>query len=372
MPTATTAAREIALTRQPRFPFERALLALALFTLIATPVLLFGLVLPSDPERQQIALSKLVSDPRLYLLLATLPLCLYVPWRLRHHESLRLNDRSIYYTPPFSWWPKAAFAIAWQDLDRAELAPACGAFATPMFELRLHSKGRCHRLHPLQWFALQITWQQHMARRGFRRRDPASAFATSELGRQLVARGIAVSTPQRVHSGFDLFANSASKAVVITLLLLLCYALIDAVLVQQRFLDFSPVPLLALLTILGGAGAIAILFRAQVPLAESAGVGLLFGLAFSAASYPGLLRLNQCTDWNGGETTPYVRQADGRFVAAPLPVIEVEALEPFWDQVATGQRYPFTLYCGSLGVCQLDEAPVNDDMREFYRQRDNR
>ncbi|NQD36559.1 hypothetical protein HPT27_05945 [Permianibacter sp. IMCC34836] len=361
----------ITLTRNPTFPFERLIWGLVLFFLLTAPVLVWLLLPTHDDAILPTLGARLLREPRLYFsLVATLAGFVWHQ-RTRHREQLRLDERGIHYTPPFSWWPQRGFSFTWSEIESLQLLPFSRYQRGAIPVLQIQTKNQTRKIWPLLWFPSELSWAEHRQRQRIRRgTDLAQAFAGCALAKQLTALGQSVHVQPGKTAGFDLFGNRASRAAVLVMFALLTYALADAMLAQQRYLAFTPWPLLGLFGVLAAVSMTILLRRFAVPLLEAIAVAALFAGALGLAGYSGLLRLNQFSDWDGSETVSYVRQANGLFSATGFPAIEVDALEPYWQQYPNGQHYSFSLYRGSLGFWQLDEAPVNAQMRAFYRARD--
>ena len=93
------------------------------------------------------------------------------------------------------------------------------------------------------------------------------------------------------------------------------------------------------------------------------------GCALAAALYPGLLRVNQLTDRGGLVSHRYALQADLSLkpVEDGLPVLRFPRYADYWAHFARGSLHEFALRRGGLGFYQVDMAPVNEDMRAWYR-----
>ena len=359
------------LTRQPRLPFERVFLALLIGMMVAVPLIFLTGLVWQDPATPARLLEKLQRDPRLYVLPLVMLGVFYWQWRLRHHEQLRVDAQGIQYTPPFHWWRRPAFRLKWSELDQLELLPPARGYPVIATTLRLHANGRQHDVKPMAWFPPAISWRQQRARQKLqtlRRSDIATAFAASALGQFVLAQGLPVMQPPVKAAAFDLFSNGTCRAVLAVMGSLLLYALIDGATLQQRALDHALWPLMLGAGVLSFPAILLLLLRSAIPRTEAIGVASLFGLTLAMAAFPGSLRVNQLSDGDGAETVNYVHRGNGHFVAPGYPDIRHELFDPFWDQLPRETPYTFRLYRGSLGFWQLDEAPINDAMRAFYRR----
>ncbi|HEX4909225.1 MAG TPA: hypothetical protein VFV64_00520 [Permianibacter sp.] len=361
----------LVLTRQPRLPFERAFVVLMLGLLIGLPLLFVLRLSAEDPSAPAQLLERLSHDPRLYFLPLALIAALYWQRRQRQHEQLRLDDQGLHYTPPFRWWRQPAFRVKWAEVTALELRPPQRGYPLNTSRLHVHTGSQHYALQPLQWYPPAISWAQQRARQklqAMRRTDVETAFANSAVGQFLAARGMNVRIATHQPAPFDLFSHRICTVMVALIAVLLLYALLDGATLQQRALEQSLWPLLIGVGVLSFPAPLLLLVRSAVPRAEAIGVAALVAVAVGAAAYPGSLRVNQLSDWDGAETVFYRHQGNGHFVADGFPAVTQEAFDPFWDQLPQDASYPLRLYRGSLGFWQLDEAPINDAMRAYYRR----
>lgn len=361
----------LVLTRQPRLPYERLFLALMLGLLIGLPLLFVMRMSSEDPTVPARVAERLIHDPRVYLLPLAMFAALYWQQRQRRHEQLRLDAHGLQYTPPFRWWRQPAFRLQWADVTQLELLPPRRGYPLIAGRLRLQAGNQQYELRPLQWYPPAISWSQQRARQklqALRRADIEAAFAASAIGQFLAAHGLKVRIATSPAAPFDLFSHRTCTVIVAVIAVLLTYALIDGATVQQRALEQSLWPLLVGIGVLSLPAPLLLLLRSAVPRTEAIGVAALFAAAVGVAAYPGSLRVNQFSDWDGAETVSYRHQGNGHFVAEGLPAITQEPFDPFWDQLPQDAPYAFRLYRGSLGFWQLDEEPVNDAMRAYYRR----
>lgn len=361
----------LVLTRQPRLPFERLFLALMLGLLVAMPLLFVMRLSTEDPSAPARFFTRLLHDPRVYLLPLVMMAAWYWQLRQRQHEQLRLDEHGLQYTPPFRWWRQPAIRVRWADVTELELRPPQRGYPLMASRLHVHTGNQHYQLQPLQWYPLAISWAQQRARQklqAMRRADVEAAFAASAVGQFLAAQGLSVRIATHPPAPFDLFRHRLCTVMVALIAVLLLYALLDGATLQQRTLEQSLWPLLIGIGVLSFPAPLLLLLRSAVPRAEAIGVAALLAVAVGAAAYPGSLRVNQFSDWDGAETVSYRHQGNGHFVADGYPAVTQEAFDPFWDQLPQDASYPLQLYRGSLGFWQLDEAPINDAMRAYYRR----
>ena len=361
----------LVLTRQPRLPYERLFLALMIGLLIGMPLLFVLRLSSEDPTVPARVFARVIHDPRFYLLPLAIFAALYWQQRQRRHEQLRLDGHGLQYTPPFPWWRQPAFRLQWTDVTQLELLPPRRGYPLNTSRLRVQTGSRQYELQPLQWYPPAISWAQQRTRQklqALRRADLEAAFAASAVGQFFAAHGLEVRLATHPTAPFDLFSHRICTVLVALLAVLLTYALLDGATLQQRALEQSLWPLLIGVGVLSFPATLLLLLQSAVPRTEAIGVAALFAAAVGVAAYPGTLRLNQFSDWDGAETVSYRHLGNGHFVAEGFPAITQEAFDPFWDQLPHDATYPFRLYRGSLGFWQLDEAPVNDAMRTYYRR----
>lgn len=191
----------------------------------------------------------------------------------------------------------------------------------------------------------------------------------STLVRYLRSRGIAVARKAApLGAGFALESHWATLAVTVTLVALMAYALIDLVLNTETYAVKAPLALYVLAGFLVAAACAALIARQPLPRLEIWALSLLLGGAVGGALYPGLLRVNQLTDGNG--LKPYQFTLLDHVVLEPddkqLPRLVLRGYHEYWQQFRPGSRHELVLRRGGLGFWQLDRAPLNARMREFY------
>ncbi len=112
-----------------------------------------------------------------------------------------------------------------------------------------------------------------------------------------------------------------------------------------------------------------LLGKQGVPEFEAIVIAGLSGLALGCALHPGLLRLNQLSDFDSLQPYEYRLVSDKQF--APLregpPVLKFRKSDEYWAQLRVGSTHQFELRRGGLGFYQLNIAPIERKVRNYYR-----
>jgi hypothetical protein len=182
--------------------------------------------------------------------------------------------------------------------------------------------------------------------------------------------GVQVTVQTKASSGFAIESNPAALAAAVAAPVLLAYAAIDFAINTEIYAVRPPLELLAGGGILAFFLVAVVLTRFQVPGAETTGLAVLVGLVVSAALYPGLLRINQVTDVDGLRGYEYRLRNDWLWEPrdGALPTLSFTDYYEYWSQFKPGVRKEFQLRKGGLGFWQVEMAPVNDEMRAYYRK----
>lgn len=173
-------------------------------------------------------------------------------------------------------------------------------------------------------------------------------------------------------AGFALEKNPRALALILLFFTFFFYALGDTFFFSHEIYAAAP-PYGAFLAagLLAFVAAALWLRRAQVPVAESLGVALLFGAALGAAAYPGALRVNASTDAHGLQRYDYQLTATLALVLliAGPPTLTFPRHADYWSSRRAGSLHRFELRRGGLGFYQLNMLPVEQTLREYYEDK---
>ncbi|MEJ2140758.1 MAG: hypothetical protein P8Y24_00085 [Gammaproteobacteria bacterium] len=170
---------------------------------------------------------------------------------------------------------------------------------------------------------------------------------------------------------FDLLSSPKIKTILIFMLAMGSYSLIDALLNMETYLV---TPSLWWFVIGGVAGSVFAFLKMsdnKIPLSNTIGVSVIFGVFAGIALYPGLLRINQLTDSYGLRSYEYQMKSDGVFRSndPSLPEIRM-APDKYWKSIKIGDKYSFRIRKGGLGFYQIDMDKVYANMRNWYCQQE--
>jgi hypothetical protein len=117
-----------------------------------------------------------------------------------------------------------------------------------------------------------------------------------------------------------------------------------------------------------------VLSKEKLRKTDSLMMAVMFGLGIGLISYPLSIRANQWTDNKG--LTPYTYELRGGSKWYPvdtnMPVLTFEKSgSPYWAQYSPGEQKVFELRQGVLGYTQINMAPIYEEQRQFYQNREN-
>ena len=298
-------------------------------------------------------------------------------------ERLTLTRNGIEFRSPLPLWvpwlPKS-WSLSWSQVRSVSLRGGlAGAPAVQMTMLEIEGNGRKYRLLPYHWidpanYQRRPFWLSQGLRRT-RNKEALKALLDDNLLLRYVAAAIPhlkIEKPSALlQEAFAIEKNPAALRVTIAFFVLLAYALLDGVfLLGETYAGSPPVEaFVAVATVAMIAGA-AWMLRSRVPVGESVVIAFLAAGAAGAAAYPGLLRLNALTDMDGLKPYEYRLAAGGALQpsSAGPPELSFPHYYDYWAQFETGSIHTFELRHGGLGFYQLNIAPVEKDMRVFYRK----
>lgn len=313
--------------------------------------------------------SRIASDPRFYLVIVAVPLAHWFEWRMRHRESLRIDDHGIHYQAAMPFGDKS-FSLRWSDLLRIELGAvnSIPGFMPPPSPLRLiGNKGVVHTLQPQVWFPLQITFKEFLKRS----RRIERGIEQTDLLHALKARGWQLeSCPQTARACFDLNQNKAARIAMGLMAILFAYTIIEFVTCKYIYVVFSPYAMMLGAGFFASVAASVVLRKCDLPWAESIGVGGLLGIMLGLALFSALLRVNAMTDSDGAQLINARKQGMEYFLDDNTDtLIYRHDGGEYWQQFPEHSVYEFELVQGALGFKQINEAPLNNAQREFYHAR---
>ena len=197
----------------------------------------------------------------------------------------------------------------------------------------------------------------------------------SPLIQALRANNVAIRYPEAIGTGlmFDLQSNLRTKLVVVALLGLLFYAALDTFYISEAYIYIDS--LQWSFWIIAGLITVLLVKRwitdSKIPRLVSIGLAVVAGISVGLALYPGLLRLNQLTDSNGSISHDYVLRDYVHLVPVHSgpPEITFSHYHDYWKQFQLGSVQKLYLRHGGLGFYQLDETPLHDAIRAYYKKK---
>ncbi len=368
--------------------------SLVLITLVAVAALALFLFKAGHVSRNPEALlnavlARLARNPldaviHVVMLIAVI-LHLYYLRRAQQHERLILTPAGIEYhspMPPALQALKPSWSLAWSRIRSAALKSMLPGGGPQTVVLELDGGARKVKLFPHQWVdpahhRPASLWQEMRKLRKLQRITPLEVgLAIQETP---ILRYLAAALPHLAPRGdatlasatFALEKNRRSLAIVIAFFALVAYALGDAILGSETYVEAAPYEKFATLGTLAAFAAAVWLWRGKVPAAESILVALLFGGALGAAGYPGALRINALSDAGGLRAYEYRLTRDRQLepLTPGLPTLAFPRYYDYWEQFEPGSHHTFELRKGGLGFYQINMQPVNAALRELYTSR---
>lgn len=302
--------------------------------------------------------------------------------RARRLERMILTDTEIRYQ---SALPRALqfllpeFSAKWDEITRAYFRKKRGVYGPGSIELVLVTyRGDERKLRPYLWVnpaesneespirALHKIYSMKAAelRRGILD-SPVVRFVRAHL-----PRFEAESSWDKLTFPYELETNRRALIALALMSTLMTYGLTDSVLNEETYAARPPYGFFALLGVIVALIAGRWMRAGNIPYAERVGVAIVLGATFGAALYPGLLRINQLTDRVGLQTYLYQLQRNGSL--APLQTGPPDLIFPryadYWSAFSVGSLHEFRLRRGGLGFYQVDMAPINDAMRDYFQK----
>jgi len=295
-------------------------------------------------------------------------------------ERVFLDETGIRYQSPLS--EALSWSVQWSQLRELRIAALDAAYK-PYLTFFEFDAGEVTRKLPaaLLWATTDAVGEpvfpEETARQRFftfrlstpdRTEETLRRIEQSPIVRYAKQAGVTVSTTGIRAPGFALESNRHTAAAAILGIVLLLYGLGDIWLYDESYAVDPPFVLFALggaLTVLAGMVWLGL---AGAPRVETLGLALLLGGATGIALYPGALRLNEVTDSQGLRAHEYRLNKYAVFepVDPALPTLDFSNYSNYWRQFKLGSTHSFELRKGGLGFWQVNMAPVNERMRDYF------
>lgn len=312
------------------------------------------------------------------LVFLSFPACLFYMYLASRNEQLILTPAGIRYVSPFPEpfdFLRPGWFIRWDQIKHARFEKARYGTDVNLSSLSLTTRTQKRRLRPAFWVNPH-TWKAPTKKLfGLPVKPRKSEQLDSIMNADLVshARRHFTGIELEIETGkqpFNLADNPWSVSMSVALLLLLGYALVDTfILKSEAYAGNPPVGIYAAGGLLIAGTCFYLLVRAKLPLYVSILLPAMAGLAFAAALHPALLRINQLTDKSGHVAYVYLRQPDGRYLPehAGPPPLSIHHPTEYWAQFTPDSTYMFELRKGGLGFWQLNEAPLLEAYRDYFK-----
>ena len=376
---------------------HRRLLSAAL--LLITTAVLIALALAMRPLAgrdldwdaiAQVARKKIDADPlgacfHALTLLVVVGHFLYL-FFVQMREQLVLTRAGIeFYSPLPTWVPllPKRWSLSWSQVQAVSVRSLLPGGGPQGMALELVTRGRKHRLYPFHWvepanLAPVSPWKLTLHAQRLSSVAVAAQIDDSPLVRYVRVALPHLKVPRATdlsRAAFAIEKNPRALAVTVVFFVLLAYALIDGAFVgRETYAQKPPFDAFVILGVAALALGALWMVRGGVPLAETVVIALLAGAAAGAAAYPGTLRLNALTDTEGLQSYQYQLAPDLELrplVAGP-PALHFPEYYDYWSQFKAGSVHAFELRYGGLGFYQINMAPIEEDMRNFYRKQQTR
>jgi hypothetical protein len=297
----------------------------------------------------------------------------------QRYERLILTRSGIEYRSPLPLalqTLRPSWLLTWEQIRATALLGVNRARDARVVGLEFDNGRRKFKIFPFQWvdpaqFQASGSWAT------LRMLGKASAVEIrAQVEDSAVMRYIAAAVPQLLPSydapadhGFALEKSPRALALVIAFFVFFFYALGDTFFFSHEiYADQPPYRYFIAAGLLAMVAAALWMRRAQVPLAETLGVALLFGGALGAATYPGILRANAFTDVDGLQRYQYQLASNLSLIplSSGLPTLVFPRYPDYWSHFRVGSVHSFELRRGGLGFYQLNMLPVEAALRDYY------
>jgi hypothetical protein len=373
----------------PHAAGRAALWALVLFAIVAVATsLVLNRLIPLEEidwgEVSRHAWKSVVQDTWdlvffIAAVLVSLAQLIYVK-RARRLERVILTDTGIRYQ---SALPKALefllpeWSAKWNEITRAYFRKKTGVQGPGSIELVLVTyRGEVRRLLPYLWVNPAESKEESavgalhkiFSMKAVELRLAVLDSAVVQFVRGRLPRFEAESSWDKLTFPYKLETNRRALVAIMLFSSLMAYGFTDFVINEETYAARPPYGFFALLGVIVALIAARWMRAGNVPYAERVGLAIVLGVTFGAALYPGLLRINQLTDRVGLESYLYQLQRDGSL--APLQAGPPDLIFPryadYWSAFSVGSLHEFRLRKGGLGFYQVDMAPINEAMREYF------
>lgn len=314
--------------------------------------------------------------------LVSLAQLIYVK-RAQRLERMILTDTEIRYQ---SALPRALrlllpeFSAKWNEITRAFFRKKRGVYGPGSIELVLVTcRGEERKLRPYLWVDPAESNEESPVRAlhkiySMKAAELRRAILDSPVVRFTCARlprFESESSWDKITLPYELETNRRALIALALMSTLMTYGFTDFVINEETYAARPPYGFFALLGVIAALSAGHWMRAGNVPYAARVGIAIVLGATFGAALYPGLLRINQLTDQVGLQTYLYQLQRDGSL--APLQTGPPDLIFPryadYWSAFSVGSLHEFRLRRGGLRFYQVDMAPINEAMREYFGNR---
>jgi len=374
-----------------RLPGRKEITWMLVIFLLVTIVMgvLLDRVVPFETINWEKALryvgKSLAKDPWNFLafivvVIATVVQVVYV-LRARRIERLVLTRSEIRFQtalPGPMQFLMPGWSARWEEIAQARLTRKSGNRGPIAIELVLKTVlGEERTLRPFAWIDPEQIEGQGGAQATRRIRSMSATEVREAILESPVLRFMSAHVPRlemepswgTITAPLALEANARTLIALTIFAALTSYTLTDLVKNSETYATQPPYGWFAFSGLLVAILVARWLRNGKIPLPESVVLGVLLGVTFGAALYPGLLRVNQLTDTVGMGRYIYHLQANGSL--APLqagpPTLSFPRFADYWASFKVGSVHEFHLRKGGLGFYQIDMAPVNKAMRRHYR-----
>lgn len=289
----------------------------------------------------------------------------------RKNERLTLTKQGIAFSPSgirLVDYFMPAWSIAWADIKkikfentltqgRLSLSPVVGKarhIMLPQWELdRAPGEKKNRGLFSAMYIKRQ--WQSNV----FIRNTPVVRYIQDIVG---ISLGL-----DKGNGQFDLFSDAPARNVTLIIFVLLLYSIIDFMANMEVYLVSPPWWIFVLFGALAFVLSLLYIAKGKADIGIRIVLALLMGVVAVISSYPGMLRINQLSDFHGLSEYHYVMAYDGVFKShdKTMPDIKMEHND-YWASMETGQKQSFLIRKGGLEFYQLDMDDVYKHMRQWY------
>ena len=303
--------------------------------------------------------------------------------RVQRLERMILTDTDIEYQsalPRVLQFLMPGWSLKWTEVSRAYLRRKRGVYGAGAIELVLVTyQEQSFRLRPFFWVdptesEPETPWRSFHRSQVLKAEDYRSAILGSPVVRFVAAhlpRFELESSWDKVSLPYALESSRGALVAIALIFVLIVYTIVDLVINEEAYASRPPYSLYVLVGVLVALVTGRWLHAGNVPYRERVGIAVVLGAVLGFALYPGFLRINEMTDRVGLRTYVYQLQADGSLAPLQqgLPELRFPRYADYWSKFAKGSLHEFRLRRGRLGFYQIDMAPINEAMREYFQGR---